>query len=179
MIHGVGWGWDRPMTSGGFEPGDRRPRDDGVGRTPAWRWGNVPLPEPHLVGLGAGILLHTIAAWRLFRPAWTGHALGWPLIVAGVWLAAWAVRAAAQVDVDRPDQLIRRGPYAFSRNPMYLAWTLVYAGAACVANTVWLLVFLPVVLLATHVGVVREERRLDDRFGAAYRSYKTSVRRYL
>jgi protein-S-isoprenylcysteine O-methyltransferase Ste14 len=35
------------------------------------------------------------------------------------------------------------------------------------------------VLLATHIAVVREERFLEGRFGAAYLSYKTSVRRYL
>ena len=32
---------------------------------------------------------------------------------------------------------------------------------------------------ATHVVVVREERSLEARFGAAYRSYRSSVRRYL
>lgn len=62
---------------------------------------------------------------------------------------------------------------------MYLAWTLVYVGIACVANTAWLLVLLPVVLLVTHVVVVREERLLEDRYGTEYRSYKTSIRRYL
>ena len=37
----------------------------------------------------------------------------------------------------------------------------------------------PGVLLATHVVVVREERSLDARFATAYRSYRSSVRRYL
>lgn len=167
------------MTSDGFEPGDGRPRGDAVPKTAAWRWGNVPLPDPHLVGLATGIVVDVISPWRLAPPAWTGDSLGWPLILAGVWLAAWAVRAAAEVDLERPDQLVRSGPYAFSRNPMYLAWTLVYVGIACVANTAWLLVLLPVVLLVTHVVVVREERLLEDRYGTEYRSYKTSIRRYL
>jgi protein-S-isoprenylcysteine O-methyltransferase Ste14 len=35
------------------------------------------------------------------------------------------------------------------------------------------------VLLATHVVIVGEERFLEGRFGAAYRNYKRSVRRYL
>jgi protein-S-isoprenylcysteine O-methyltransferase Ste14 len=145
----------------------------------AWRWANVPLPEAHLVGLGAGFLIQLIAPWTLPWPSWIGHALGWPLILAGLWLAAWAVRTAADVKLERPNQLVRSGPYAFSRNPMYLAWTLAYAGIALVANAAWPLLLLPAVLLVTHLGVVREERFLERRFGTAYRTYETSVRRYL
>jgi protein-S-isoprenylcysteine O-methyltransferase Ste14 len=150
-----------------------------VGKISAWRWGNVPLPETHLVGLGAGVLLQVIAPWRLSWPAWIGRACGWPLILAGLWLAGWGVRAAADVDLERPDQLILRGPYAFSRNPMYIASTLVYVGIALAANAAWPLLLLPVVLLLTHVVILREERWLQRQFGTAYQRYKSSVRRYL
>ena len=108
---------------------------------------------------------------------------GWspplPLILAGVWLGARAVRAAAGVDLERPDQLVDSGPYARSRNPMYLAWTAGYVGIALVAGTAWPLLLLPVVLVLTHAAVMREERSLERSFGAAYRNYKGSVRRYL
>jgi protein-S-isoprenylcysteine O-methyltransferase Ste14 len=150
-----------------------------VGRTSAWRWGNVPLPETHLVGLAAGIVLQVTAPWRLAWPAWIGHAGGWPLLLAGLWLAGWAVRSAADVGLEQPDRLVLNGPYAFSRNPMYVAATLVYVGIALAASAAWLLLLLPVVLLATHVVVLREERSLERQFGAAYRRYRTSVRRYL
>jgi protein-S-isoprenylcysteine O-methyltransferase Ste14 len=143
------------------------------------RWDNVPIPEAHLVGLGAGILLQAVTPWSRPWPAWAGQGCGWPLILAGLWLGAWAVRAAAAVDLERPDQLVDRGPYAFSRNPMYLAWTLGYVGIALVAGTAWPLLLLPAVLAVTHVEVLREERSLERRFGAAYRSYRASVRRYL
>jgi protein-S-isoprenylcysteine O-methyltransferase Ste14 len=146
---------------------------------PAWRWGNIPIPEAHLVGLGTGILLQAIMPWSNPWPAWVGHLCGWPLILAGLWLGAWAVREAADVNLGRPNQLVRSGPYALSRNPMYVAWTLAYAGAASVANTAWSLLLLPAVLVVTQVVVMREERSLERRFGTAYRSYKTSVRRYL
>ena len=62
---------------------------------------------------------------------------------------------------------------------MYLAWTAGYLGAALVAGIAWPLLLLPVVLVATHVVVLREERSLERRFGAGFRRYKTSVRRYL
>ena len=143
------------------------------------RWGNVPIPEAHLVGLGAGIVLEVVRPWSLPWPGWAGHGLGWPLILAGVGLGAWAVRAADGVVLDRPDELVVGGPYAYSRNPMYVAWTLGYVGVALVAGTAWPLLLLPAVLVATQVSVVREERSLERRFGAAYRRYRASVRRYL
>ena len=99
----------------------------------------------------------------------------WARLV-GTSLLPWALEG---VDLDRPDQLVARGPYAWSRNPMYLAWALGYAGVALVAGTAWPLLLLPVVLVLTHVAVMREERSLERSFGAAYRNYKASVRRYL
>jgi len=151
------------------------PRTD----APAWRWGNIPIPEAHLVGLGTGILLQVVTPWRLYWPAWIGHGCGWPLLLAGLWLGTWAVRAAAAADLQRPDQLLDSGPYAIGRNPMYVAWTLGYVGVALVAGTAWPLLLLPVVLMVTQVVVRREERSLERRFGDAYRNYKASVRRYL
>jgi protein-S-isoprenylcysteine O-methyltransferase Ste14 len=108
-----------------------------------------------------------------------GQIVGWSSVLTGLLLVAWAVRTAADVDLERPNQLVRGGPYAFSRNPMYVAWTLAYVGIALVADAAWPLLLLPVVLAVTHIVIVREERSLERRFGAAYRSYKRSVRRYL
>jgi protein-S-isoprenylcysteine O-methyltransferase Ste14 len=150
-----------------------------MGKRAAWAVGQRPAAGDLLVGLGAALLLQVVAPWRLPWPARAEHAVGWPLLLAGLGLAAWAVRAAAGVNLQRPRQLVPRGPYGFSRNPMYVAATLAYAAIALVANATWPLLLLPGVLLATHVVVVREERLLEGRFGAAYRSYKTSVRRYL
>ena len=150
-----------------------------MGKHPGWRWGNVPLPATYLVGLGAGLLLQLVAPWRPPWPAGVGHGVGWPLLLAGLGLAAWAVRAAASVDLQRPRQLVRRGPYAFSRNPMYLAAAVVYVGVALAASAAWPLLLLPAVVLATHVVVLREERFLEARFGAVYLGYRTGTRRYL
>jgi protein-S-isoprenylcysteine O-methyltransferase Ste14 len=107
-----------------------------VRESTSWRWGNTPLPEPHVICLGAGILLHQTAAWRLAGQPWIADAFGWPLILAGSGLAAWAVAAAARVNMKRPNRLVLRGPYAFSRNPMYVAWTLVHVGIGLMANEI-------------------------------------------
>ena len=144
-----------------------------------WRWGNVPLPEPHLTGMSAGIVLHLVMGWRLFPSSVVGHTLGWPLVLAGAGLAVWAVGAAGRVDLARPARIVAAGPYHRSRNPMYMAWTLLYAGIALAVNTAWPFALLPAVLLWMHHTVVREERDLAGRFGAAYREYVSRTRRYV
>jgi protein-S-isoprenylcysteine O-methyltransferase Ste14 len=81
-------------------------------------------------------------------------------------LAAWAVAAVKDRDVEKPTEIISSGPYAFGRNPMYLAWTILYVAAAVLVNTWWLILLLPVLLLVTHYFVVRqEERQLEQQFG--------------
>ncbi len=146
---------------------------------PAWRWRNVPLPEQHLGGLALGLLLQVFLSWMLLPEAWIGHVLGWPVLLAGFALTAWSVIATADVDIERPNRVIASGPYSVSRNPMYVAWTLVYVGVALVVNVAWPVALLPPVLLLTHMAVLREEADLEGRFGAEYSCYKGRVRRYL
>jgi protein-S-isoprenylcysteine O-methyltransferase Ste14 len=150
-----------------------------AGGRAGWRWRNVPLPEAHLAGLGAGLLLDAFGRWRPPWPAWVGHVVGWPLLAAGLALVAWAVRAAAEVDLDRPDRLVSSGPYALVRHPMYVAWTLLYLGVALVVGAVWPLLLLPVVLVRIRIEVAREERSLAERFGSEYAGYRAAVRRWL
>jgi len=72
------------------------------------------------------------------------------------------------------------GPFRLSRNPLYLALTLMYVGLALLANALWVLVLLMPLLFMVHFGVVRrEERYLERKFGDAYRAYRSRVRRYL
>ncbi|MBA3728036.1 MAG: isoprenylcysteine carboxylmethyltransferase family protein [Actinobacteria bacterium] len=144
-----------------------------------WRWRNVPLPEAHLGGLVVGLVLQPFAPWKLFSASWLGHAMGWPVLLAGVLLAIWAVMAAGRVDMQAPNQIVARGPYARSRNPMYVAWSIMYVGAALIVNAAWPLVALPAVLLFMHIAVVREERHLERRFGAEFEGYLAQVRRYI
>jgi protein-S-isoprenylcysteine O-methyltransferase Ste14 len=145
----------------------------------AWRWRNVPLPERHVGAIAAGVALGFFLPWRLWFTPWLGHLLGWPLVMVGVALGAWSVWAAGQEDLERSASLVVRGPYEFSRNPMYLAWHLLYAGIAFVLGAAWLLVLLPIVLLLTHLVIRGEEARLDSHHGEMYREYRGRVRRYL
>jgi protein-S-isoprenylcysteine O-methyltransferase Ste14 len=75
--------------------------------------------------------------------------------------------------------LVTRGPYRFSRNPMYVSLTLMLVGVGVAANSWWILLMVVPVLVVMHVGViVREERYLEQKFGQLYRDYKASVRRW-
>ena len=110
---------------------------------------------------------------RLYRGA------GWTLVGAGVAISASAVRAASEVDLERPSTLISSGPYAISRNPMYVGWTLLYLGVALITRNAWMVASLPAVAGLTHRDVLREELTLEGAFGEDYTRYRKLVRRYL
>ncbi len=76
--------------------------------------------------------------------------------------------------------VITTGPFRYSRNPAYVALTLLWVGLGVVLDNPWILVLLLPAVLIVHFGVVRrEERYLERRFGEEYRRYKASVRRWL
>ena len=144
------------------------------------RLSNTPIPEAHVVALLVGGILQVIVPIRMFGLRWIGHALGWPLVILGVVLASWAIAAAGTLSVGSPDALVTAGPYAHSRNPMYVAWALFHLGVSFVANSVWIIgVLVPVLIYVHYVDVRREERFLSEKFGAEYSSYKQNARRYL
>ena len=76
--------------------------------------------------------------------------------------------------------LITGGPYRYTRNPIYLALSLLYAGIGIAADSPWVLVLLAPLLVVIHYGVIiREERYLERKFADAYRRYKATTRRWL
>ncbi len=90
-------------------------------------------------------------------------------------------RAGTTVPTNQPTSaLVSRGPYRFSRNPIYLSMSLLHAGIAITADNIWMLGLLAPVLLIVNYGViVREEAYLERAFGDEYRAYKTRARRWL
>ena len=100
-------------------------------------------------------------------------------------LARWAfatLRRAGTSGNPRQDsqQLVRHGPFAWSRNPVYVAMTGLYASLAVLADSAWFWWLLPPLLLAMHHGVIRrEETYLLARFGPPYADYLQQVRRWL
>jgi len=89
--------------------------------------------------------------------------------------------AGTPIPGNRPTTtIVRTGPYRFSRNPIYLAFSLVQLGLSLWVNSLVLLITLiPAVALMWLVVIPREERYLEARFPSEYSPYKASVRRWL
>ena len=105
--------------------------------------------------------------------------MGWPLIIAGCGLCAWSVIEAKEMNITQPNVLLNSGPYAISRNPMYVGWSIIYLGISFVANSVWIFSLLPIVIVYNHyMDIRKEEQMLDEQFGNEYRQYRKRVRRY-
>jgi protein-S-isoprenylcysteine O-methyltransferase Ste14 len=90
-------------------------------------------------------------------------------------------RAGTNVNPYKPTiTIVDSGPFGFSRNPLYVAMTIMLVGLTLAANTWWGIFLLPPLLLLMHFGVIRrEERYLEGKFGEPYLAYRRRVRRYL
>lgn len=78
-----------------------------------------------------------------------------------------------------PSGLLDRGLYRVSRNPMYVAYFLYFAGCALLMQSVAMLVLVAVFQASAHWIIRAEERWCLATFGDEYRAYCKRVRRYL
>ncbi|TFL08746.1 hypothetical protein CSC72_16225 [Pusillimonas noertemannii] len=78
-----------------------------------------------------------------------------------------------------PDRLVTTGPFAFSRNPMYMGHIIFLAGLALALHS-WLAAALALAtVLRFNSRIRRDESRLVERFGEPYAVYMTKVRRWI
>lgn len=146
--------------------------------------GLVRPPLVYLVALVAGIVMQ-LAIPLPFLSRTLAMPLGALLVVIAVALFSYSVAkfrgAGTPVPARKPTTMIvRTGPYRFSRNPIYLAFSLFQLGIAIWIDSVWLLATLVgAVALMHYVVIPREEQYLEREFGAQYLDYKASVRRWL
>jgi protein-S-isoprenylcysteine O-methyltransferase Ste14 len=118
-------------------------------------------------------------------PAALEATLGGSLMLVAIVLFTLSVRqflaTGTAIQTHRPTTtILRTGPYRFSRNPIYLSFTLLYIGIGIWINSAWLLAMLIPTLVVISYGVIaREERYLAQKFGDEYLRYKASVRRWL
>lgn len=118
---------------------------------------------------------------RRFLPAdpWIAYA-GIALSSLGAGISIWARYSigeywSARVTLKEGHQLIRSGPYAYVRHPIYTGMLIASIGTALVAGE-WRGVLAVVLLLAAHSRkAMREESMLTREFGEAYRAYRQST----
>jgi protein-S-isoprenylcysteine O-methyltransferase Ste14 len=147
---------------------------------------NLGLVRPPLVYLASillGLLLHL--AWPLplvQHPVGAPIGAGVVLMAVGLFIAAVRTFRAADTPVpgNQPTTtIVRTGPYRFSRNPIYLAFSALQVGIAVWVGSLWLLITLvPALTLMSFWVIPREERYLEALFPSEYLPYKCSVRRW-
>lgn len=148
----------------------------------------VRLPPP-LVYLGAvllGMFLHTyVVPLPLELPRPLRITITLILVLPGMVLMIGALGLFHRTGQDpqpwKPTpEIISRGVYRISRNPMYVSMALFQAALTLELENGWFLVLLPPVLVAIYLLAIRhEEAYLARKFGDAYLAYKASVRRWL
>lgn len=148
------------------------------------------IPWPPLIygaALLAGIVLGRY--WPVGAPA-VMEAM--PVRLAGALVAAcglsldlWSIvtlyRARTNILPHRAaDHLVTTGPFAFTRNPIYLGNTLLVLGLGIAFANPWLVVFAPLAAIATdRLAARREEAHLAARFGAPFAAYRARVPRWI
>jgi hypothetical protein len=139
---------------------------------------NVPLPEPYLIGMGVGYGLQRLRPQPLPGPRSLHRLLGWSLVGVGSTVIASSLAAAGRVELGHPERLVTSGPYALSRNPMYVGWGLLHLGTAVTIGSAWMAATLLPAAAWVHRQVLQEEEQLSNAFGEGLAS-RAAVARYL
>src|SRR5690606_11788829 len=147
----------------------------------------IPPPLTYAAAFALGGVLQHAAGLPLPRGVWwvAMHVAGGVLANAGLLLAlvclGMFVRKRTTVLPSRSaSAIVERGPYRFSRNPMYLSLVLAYAGLAGMLEAPWSLLLLPLpVATLQRVTIPYEESRLAAVLGEGYDRYRARVRRWI
>ena len=108
------------------------------------------------------------------KPSWTSLAAGTLVATPGILL-----RALASGHVKKNEELTISGPYAYTRNPLYMGSLIMAIGFAIAARSLWVLLVMLVMFVAIYLPVIRsEESYLRHRF-SNFDEYARSVPRLL
>jgi protein-S-isoprenylcysteine O-methyltransferase Ste14 len=125
----------------------------------------------------------TVSKQEFFRSeivSWVGIFI----CLAGLLLLLWSLISFGQsfrvgIDTEHPDKLINSGVFAFSRNPIYVAFAFILLGQFLIFSNWILLIYIGAAVWLFHRQVMREEEYLKGHYGKEYSEYCNRVRRYL
>jgi len=78
-----------------------------------------------------------------------------------------------------PERLVLSGPYAYTRNPMYLGHIIFLAGLALTLQSLFAALIALVTAIWFHLRVRRDEARLVELWGEPYRRYLAITKRWI
>jgi protein-S-isoprenylcysteine O-methyltransferase Ste14 len=163
------------------------PEGPGSASVPAPEVANLGIVRPPLVYLCSiltGVALDFVSPLP-FLPRALSTPLGIATLLVAVVLFSFSLRqlraAGTPVRGNKPTTVVvRTGPYRYSRNPIYLSFSLLQLAIAIWVNSLWVLATLgPAVVLMSCVVIPREEQYLERKFGVEYLEYKACVRRWV
>ena len=117
----------------------------------------------------SGFLIVLVFAW-FSHPTTLSLALGLPVSVAGLALRAWAAGCLA-----KDQRLSKGGPYAHTRNPLYLGTLLVAAGLVIAARSPWLGALFAAVFVFVYLPVIQLEEQHLRRLFPDYAAFADRV----
>lgn len=149
--------------------------------------------QPDILAFPPKIFGFTLLGGGVARLCWSYPLISWPIsIVLGfvVGLPSAALALAAHRSFRRAgtpmlpelgaSHLVTTGPYALSRNPLYLSQGLLFLMITCFINSLGMFFIFPIWFILIHFGIVLpEERYLKNKFGDAYDAYCGRVRRWI
>ncbi len=133
---------------------------------------NFPKPYADMVAklrVPAGFLIVAVFAW-FSRPSWSSLAWGLPISLIGLALRAWAAGCLA-----KNQKLSTGGPYAYTRNPLYLGTLLVALGLVVASRSIWLGVLFAAVFVLVYLPVIQLEEQHLRRLFPEYSGYAETV----
>lgn len=84
------------------------------------------------------------------------------------------------VNFNKPTiMIVKKGPFRFTRNPLYLSLLMLYAGIGIMMNSLWFALLLVLLFIFLRRVILREETYLEHLFSSEYMLYKSAVRRWI
>ena len=132
---------------------------------PGWSWSSIA----RRIRVPLGFLFAVFYLWRA-RPDWLTLVTGGAVVATGVFL-----RAMASGHIKKNEQLATTGPYAYTRNPLYLGSIIIAIGFAIASRDVWVTTAIILLFALIYVPVIRSEEAFLRQHFAKYESYAHRV----
>ena len=152
----------------------------GKGKASSKRWNvSVPITHEKLLNIISTVIMVAGFIYSIFLPLQLGKVwffIGLVIFLIALVISLSATFIARTTSTDKP---FTKGPYSYSRHPLYVAETLIFISItiACVS---WVFLLLTVIMQSFHmIYAPAEERYCLKKYGEAYRKYMNRTPRWI